>query len=65
MANCIIEQILARPELTTKAFPPISTPDLARTEALIGFELPPLLRQLYLRVENVALVPILVGSSGV
>ncbi len=44
--------VLTVPLRSASHAPPVSESDLVRAEALLGFRLPPLLRQLYLHVGN-------------
>ena len=44
--------VLTVPLRSASHAPPVSESDLVRAEALLGFGLPPLLRQLYLHVGN-------------
>ena len=64
MAKSIIAKILARPELLEDAYPPISVEDLKATEEELGFKLPSLLRDVYLKIGNGGFGPHFGGFLG-
>lgn len=64
MADSIIEKVLMRPELLKDAYPTISEKDLEATHEELGFELPPLLQELYLKVGNGGFGPHFGGFMG-
>jgi SMI1 / KNR4 family (SUKH-1) len=65
MKSPVVDKILQRPDLITKAaFPPMSPAMLAKTEEQLGFALPETLRDVYLRVANGGIGPHFSGFIG-
>lgn len=64
MTEPIIASILGRPDLLKDARPRISRSDLEATQESLGFELPDLLRTLYLEVGNGGFGPHFKGFMG-